>query len=120
MKCDPQPTYEPWDLIPITGPNARILTYGYDIHIRNWAGAPVNRNTVYDIAWDFLVDLDAIHRGELSRPLLFIVYSLGGIIMKETLRRSRGFEEYQSHLYNIYESTSNINFFGTSHGGADP
>jgi hypothetical protein len=113
-------TYWPRDLAPIVAPNARILTYGYDTHIRHWLGSAVNKSTVYDIAWDFLVSLEAACRFEPSRPLLFIAHSLGGIVVKEALRRSRGCEMYQSHLRSIYKSTSGIIFFGTPHGGADP
>jgi pimeloyl-ACP methyl ester carboxylesterase len=113
-------TYWPRDLVPITVPKARVLTYGYDTHIRHWAGPAINKSTVYDIAWDFLVSLEAARRDEPSKPLLLIAHSLGGIIVKEALRRSRGCEEYQSHLCSIYESTSGIIFFGTPHGGADP
>jgi hypothetical protein len=88
----------------------------------------MNKSTVYDIAWDFLVSLEAARRHEALRLLLFIAHSLGGIIVKEALRRSRGCEEQQNHLYSngsralrsIYESTSGIIFFGTPHGGADP
>lgn len=112
--------YWPRDLVPITVPNARVLTYGYDTHIRHRLGPVVSKNTVYDIAWDFLVSLEAARRYEPSRPLLFIAHSLGGIVVKETLRRSRGCEIHQSHLRSIYKSTSGIIFFGTPHGGADP
>ena len=112
--------YWPRDLVPITVPNARVLTYGYDTHIRHWLGPAVSKSTIYDIAWDFLVSLEAERRLEPLRPLLFIAHSLGGIVVKEALRRSRGCEMYQSQLRNIYESTSGIIFFGTPHGGADP
>jgi pimeloyl-ACP methyl ester carboxylesterase len=115
-----KPTYWPRDLVPIAVPNARVLTYGYDTHIRHWAGPAINKSTVYDIAWDFLVSLEAARRHEPSRPLLLIAHSLGGIIVKEALRQSRGCEKHQSHLYSIYESTSGVIFFGTPHGGADP
>jgi hypothetical protein len=64
--------------------------------------------------------LEAARRVEPSRPLLFIAHSLGGIVIKEVLRRSRGCEIYQSHLRNIYEFTTGIIFFGTPHGDADP
>jgi hypothetical protein len=80
----------------------------------------MSKNTVYDIAWDFLVSLEAARRCEPPRPLLFIAHSLGGIIVKEVLRRSRGCESHQNHLCSIYQSTSGIIFFGTPHGGADP
>jgi hypothetical protein len=80
----------------------------------------VSRNTVYDIAWDFLVALEAERRLEPSRPVLFIAHSLGGIIVKEMLRRSSGCHEGQIHLRGVFDSTIGIVFFGTPHGGADP
>lgn len=112
--------YWPRDLVPSTVPNARVLTYGYDTHIRHWLGSAVNKSTIYDIAWDFLLSLETARRLKPSRPLLFIAHSLGGIVVKEALRRSRGCEMTQKHLRGIYESTSGIIFFGTPHGGADP
>ncbi|KAH9218074.1 hypothetical protein DL95DRAFT_270674, partial [Leptodontidium sp. 2 PMI_412] len=74
--------YWPQDLIPVTVPYARVLTYGYDTHLRYYFGPLVSRNTVYDIAWDFLVALEAQRRVEPSRPVLFVAHSLGGIIVK--------------------------------------
>jgi hypothetical protein len=56
---------------------------------------------------------------EPSRPLLLVAHSLGGLLVKEALRRSRGLEK-QSLLRNIFESTTGIIFFGTPHEGADP
>lgn len=112
--------YWPRDLIPITIPYARVLTYGYDTHLRHYLGPPVSKNTVYDIAWNFLVTLEAERRLEPSRPVLFIAHSLGGIIVKEMLRRSSGCQVSQTHLRSVFDSTIGINFFGTPHGGADP
>ncbi|KAE8454451.1 hypothetical protein EG329_000074 [Mollisiaceae sp. DMI_Dod_QoI] len=112
--------YWPQCLVPDAAPNARVLTYGYDTHIRHWTGPPVSRNTVYDIAWDFLVALEAERRLEPSRPVLFIAHSLGGIIVKEMLRRSGSCYLSQSQLHDIFKSTIGIMFFGTPHGGADP
>jgi hypothetical protein len=96
------------------------LTYGYDTHIRHLVASPVNRNTVYDISWDLLVALESERRTEPSRPVLFVVHSLGGIIVKEMLRRSRGCHMGQTHLRDIFNSTIGIIFFGTPHAGADP
>jgi hypothetical protein len=80
----------------------------------------VNRSTVYDIAWDFLVALEAERRPEPSRPILFVAHSLGGIIVKEMLRRASGCQSHQTHLHGVFNSTIGIVFFGTPHGGADP
>ncbi|RYP49583.1 hypothetical protein DL768_004704 [Monosporascus sp. mg162] len=76
--------------------------------------------TVYDIAWDFLVALEAERRQEPSRPILFVAHSLGGIIVKEMLRRANGCQSCQRHLHNVFTFTVGIVFFGTPHGGADP
>ena len=112
--------YWPRDLLPATVPGARILTYGYDTHLRHVFGPALNKTTVYDIAWNFLVALEAIRRSDSSRPILFVAHSLGGIVVKEMLRRSGGCRAGQSHLHTVFESTIGIVFFGTPHGGADP
>lgn len=75
---------------------------------------------MYDIASDLLANLEAERRSQPSLPIVFIAHSLGGIVVKETLRRSKGFENHHSHLSQIYKSTAAIIFFGTPHGGADP
>ena len=80
----------------------------------------MNRNTVYDIAWDFLVALAAERQAEPARPVLFVVHSLGGIVVKEMLRRSSHCHLGQAHLCDIFKSTIGVMFFGTPHGGADP
>jgi hypothetical protein len=46
------------------------MTYGYDTHIRHVSSAPISRNTVYDIGWDFLVSLEAERRSDPSRPVI--------------------------------------------------
>jgi hypothetical protein len=75
---------------------------------------------VYDIASDLLASLEAECRLKPSRPIVFIAHSLGGIVVKETLRRSYGYENHHNHLRQVYKSTAAIMFFGTPHGGADP
>ncbi|KAI1081312.1 hypothetical protein F5B20DRAFT_535599 [Whalleya microplaca] len=114
------PVYWPEDLLPLTTPGARVLTYGYDTHIGHTMGRPVTENTVYDIAWDFLLDLEAERRKGPLRPLLFIAHSLGGIIVKEMLRRASGCKIAEIQLHSVFESTVGIIFFGTPHAGADP
>ena len=118
--ADREHVYWPQHLIPTTLPTARILVYGYDTNVRHSLGPPISKNTVYDIAFDFLKSLEAERRLQPSRPLVFVAHSLGGIVVKEALRRSRSFESHHSHFRQIYESTTAIMFFGTPHGGADP
>ena len=115
-----KPVYWPRDLVPVTLPNARVLTYGYDTNIRYRFDAPISKCTVYDIGMDLLVSLEAERRSEHSRPLIFVAHSLGGIVVKEALRRSHGFQMHQGHLHEIYKATVAVVFFGTPHSGADP
>lgn len=116
----PTAVYWPRQLVQETVPNARVLTFGYDTHVRHMLGRPVSQNTVYDIAWDFLVALEAERRLDPSRPVLFVAHSLGGIVVKEMLRRSSSSHLSQPQLHDVFESTIGIMFFGTPHGGADP
>ncbi|KAL9002530.1 MAG: hypothetical protein Q9188_004542 [Gyalolechia gomerana] len=115
-----EPVYWPKHLLPELLPFARILTYGYDTNVRHAFGPPVSKNTVYDTAWDFLISLEAERRAHPSRPIIFVAHSLGGIVVKEMLRRSADFQDHQTHLRQIYECTAAVIFFGTPHGGADP
>jgi hypothetical protein len=77
----------------------------------------MEESIVKDIAWDFLVRLEAARRVQSLRPLVLIAHSLGGIVVMEALRRSSGCKKHQRHLYSIYEVTSGIIFFGTPHSG---
>lgn len=119
-KPDGEHVYWPRHLIPKTLPQARVLVYGYDTNVRHFSGPPVSKNTVYDIASDFLTSLEAERRSQPSRPLVLVAHSLGGIVVKEALRKSHGFQNHHNNLHQIYESTAAILFFGTPHGGADP
>ncbi|KLU92202.1 hypothetical protein MAPG_11148 [Magnaporthiopsis poae ATCC 64411] len=114
--------YWPKDLAPTTVPNSRIFTYGYDTNIRHWTQGPISEKKVDDHGWDLLCSLEEFRRGvgEASRPILFIAHSLGGIVVKEALRRSRRYAMAKPHLHAICKATTGIIFFGTPHRGADP
>jgi hypothetical protein len=101
-------------------PNARIFTYGYDSSIRHPLAAPGNKSTVYDLGNNLLLSLEAKRSSQPSRPLIFVAHSLGGIVVKETLRRSEGYRTHHSHLHSIYDATVGLQFFGTPHSGSDP
>lgn len=110
----------PRDLIPHILPDARVLTYGYDAQIKRPHEPAASNLSVYDIASDFLVALEAERRCDPSRPVLFVAHSLGGIIVKEMLRRSSDTRLVQAHLTKVFTSTVGIIFLGTPHAGADP
>jgi hypothetical protein len=109
----------PRDLLPKTIPDARVLTYGYDTHLRHkFIGRPASKMTLYDIAKDFLVSIEAGRRDEPSRPILFVCHSLGGLVVKEMLRQACHCQD--ADLRKVFEATIGIIFFGTPHSGADP
>ncbi|RYP71976.1 hypothetical protein DL770_008038 [Monosporascus sp. CRB-9-2] len=113
--------YWPIDLLPTTIPGARIMTYGYNTNLRNkFFGPPPSRNSVYDIAWDMLVAVEATRRTAPDRPILFVAHSLGGIVVKEMLRRSYRCGRGNEHLRQVASSTIGVMFFGTPHSGTDP
>jgi hypothetical protein len=113
-----QGIFWPRDLVQHTAPKARVFTYGYDTHIKHCLGPSLNKCTVYEIASDFLVTLEANRRQNPLRPISFVGHSLGGIVIKEALRQSK--HASQSILRNVFKSTAGIIFFGTPHSGADP
>ncbi|KAK3342018.1 hypothetical protein B0T25DRAFT_511525 [Lasiosphaeria hispida] len=113
--------YWPRDLVPDVLPDARVMTYGYDTHIRHTTFGPaLSKNQVYDIAWDFLQEITAQRQNCPTRPILFVAHSLGGIVVKEALRRSSGCYMGHSHLDNVFTATVGIIFFGTPHRGSEP
>ncbi|KAI6086309.1 hypothetical protein F4821DRAFT_128914 [Hypoxylon rubiginosum] len=96
------------------------MTFGYDTRITHVLSSPPSTDTVYQIAGDLLVALDARRSNTSSLPIVFIVHSLGGIVLKQMLRRSYSSQLSQRHLHSICMSTKAAIFFGTPHGGADP
>ncbi|RPA71338.1 hypothetical protein BJ508DRAFT_315704 [Ascobolus immersus RN42] len=115
----------PYDLLPITVPNARVMTFGYGNHIGNFI-TPANTRSVYDIATDLLTALETYRRPHTLQklPILFVAHSLGGIIVKDLLRQSYDHKDSeipnQEHLAEICKSCIGALFFGTPHQGAEP
>ncbi|KAI1076000.1 ankyrin [Whalleya microplaca] len=112
--------YWPRDLVPEIMPQARVLTFGYDTHIKHSLVGPISHNRLSDHAQDFLAALEAVRMSDGSRPLLFIAHSLGGLLVKDMLSLSRSYEQDQPDRASIYHSTVGLVFFGTPHGGANP
>lgn len=112
--------YWPRDLLPRTIPKARVLTYGYDTRMSHRLGVASSQSTVYDHSGGFLVELASKRTEQPQRALIFVAHSLGGIIVKEMLRRSKNCETLQPDRHQIFKATKGIVFFGTPHVGADP
>jgi hypothetical protein len=103
----------PRDLLPQECGRARILTWGYNTIITKFYES-TNKNNVFAHAKNLLAALKR-ERPE-SRPIIFVAHSLGGILVKEVLRRSS--ESTQDSLNDIVRSTSAVVFLGTPHRGS--
>ncbi|KAI1498822.1 ankyrin [Biscogniauxia marginata] len=110
----------PRDLVPDILPEARVLTFGYDTHIRPPFSGPPSKNRLKDHAGDFLAALEGCRHSDPTRPLIFIAHSLGGLLVKDTLRISKDYEKYRPERALVYNCTTSLVFFGTPHAGSDP
>ena len=98
--------------------DTRIVTYGYDSRITNFFGGTANQTDIIGHGRSLLNALEALRSHEPHRPLLFIVHSLGGLVLKEALRRSWQAQIYENDLRSVYDSTVGIVFMGTPHRGS--
>jgi protein SERAC1 len=111
--CSDKDIFWPGHLPPRDLPDCHILALGYDAVVtRGWFAT--NRNSLFTHAKDFFFTLERVHpRG---RPIVFVAHSLGGITVKEILRRSEVSRELL--LRDIVNSTVGIIFLGTPHRGS--
>ncbi|KAK3898388.1 hypothetical protein C8A05DRAFT_47279 [Staphylotrichum tortipilum] len=101
---------------------ARILTFGYNANFRPGSGR--TKMSVLDFAKDLLYDLkysqdesvpelEDLRMGE--RPIIFIVHSMGGLIVKEAYMQGQNDPAYDS----IIKAISAIIFLSTPHRGTN-
>jgi hypothetical protein len=129
--------YWPRDLLPSSVPNIRILTFGYNAQVIEFFGR-ANHNGIRQHAFDMLIALQRMRKkspekvrdGNLwsltemnayrpqDRPIIFVTHSLGGIIVKEALRRAKELESSQPKLYPLFLSTYAVIFLGCPHQGS--
>ncbi|KAI1350937.1 hypothetical protein F5Y01DRAFT_315219 [Xylaria sp. FL0043] len=97
---------------------ARVITWGYDADIAN-IFAPAGQKSLFGHANTLLRDL-ARHRSEITRPIVFICHSLGGLVVKEALISSASYDHSNRfpQLAMIYRSTVGVVFMGTPHRGS--
>lgn len=76
-RMEPNDCFWPRDLLGKDFPNLRVFTYGYDSHILLRKG-PVNQLDLYDRARGLLHDIMSCRENDPSKPLIFVVHSLGG------------------------------------------
>jgi hypothetical protein len=76
------------DLLAHDFKNTRIATYGYDSRVSNFFCGPANQTDIAGHGGSLLYATEAFRRNHPQRPIKFIVHSLGGLVLKDALRRS--------------------------------
>ncbi|KAG8527833.1 uncharacterized protein KY384_006749 [Bacidia gigantensis] len=106
----------PRDLLPKVFPNARVLTWGYDVQIEQLFSA-TSQASIFHHAETLLADLVMLRNTEArkSKPLLFIAHSLGGIVVKDALSLSKN---EKAPLCEILPASIGVMFLGTPHHGS--
>ncbi|KAN0083807.1 hypothetical protein V8E54_002895 [Elaphomyces granulatus] len=105
----------PCDILPGDFPRARIMTYGYDSHVTHWFKGPAMQLDIDQYGKSLLNAIEARRRDDSNRPLIFIVHSLGGLIVKDAIRQSKNSNE--ERFKNVYNSIQSLVFLGTPHRG---
>ena len=107
---------EPWPktFLPNVIPDARIYTWGYDADVNGFLSSS-SQNTIHQHADNLLSDLaDSIQ--DQAIPIIFVVHSLGGIIVKDVLNKSSSTE--RTRLKHIAPATFGVLFLGTPNRGS--
>jgi hypothetical protein len=78
-----QQVFWPQDLLPESFPNLRVFTYGYDSHVTHWFKGPAMQLDILDYGESLLTGLVARRRENPERPIIFVVHSLGGLVLKD-------------------------------------
>lgn len=111
---------DPWpqDLLSKEIPNARILTFGYDAYIVKSGFATASRNRLIDHATKLLVALQGLRwkTKTVSRPLIFVAHSMGGLLCKHAIIDSR--DNPVERFKDIFYSVRGVIFLGTPHRGS--
>ena len=103
------------DLIIKRYPSMRLMTFGYDANITEIWGV-AGKNTLRDNGKSLAQAVSARITGQLSRPLIFIAHSLGGLVVEQALLICRG--SHDRNLKTMLSSTIGILFMGTPHDGS--
>ena len=93
-------------------PNIGVWSLGYDACSSGWKGGTM---PLVDRATNVLARLEAAGIGH--RPLIFIVHSLGGLVVKQLLNHAASYRK--SEWEEIALNTKAIMFLATPHSGSD-
>jgi hypothetical protein len=79
-------------------PRARVMIFGHNSRVTTGYRA-VHQGSILSHVRNLFLDLRAKRREDLDRPLVFIAHSLGGIIVKDTLRQVQYDEDEITRKY---------------------
>ena len=93
--------------------------WGYDAAIAMAQGFS-SQNNIFGHAENLLGDIWSLRRKDKSRPLIFVGYSLGGLVIKQALIRSSEYlhNRQNAGLGSVHENTCGVMFLGTPHRGS--
>jgi WD40 repeat protein len=98
---------------------ARIMSFGYNAHFSSMADRN-NKLNISDFAKDLLFTMKFTTGKEGrglnigSRPIIFVVHSMGGLVVKKSIILGQNDEHYKD----IVQATSGILFLSTPHRGS--
>ncbi|KAI9764880.1 MAG: hypothetical protein M1839_005696 [Geoglossum umbratile] len=111
--CDAQSgVYWPKDFLAKDFPSARIMTWDYNTNIAKGYTA-VNQGNIFAHARNLLFTLVQERRQAPRRDLVFIAHSLGGVVVKEALRRFEA--DPDPKVKELFYATTGVIFYGTPH-----
>ncbi|KAF9775442.1 hypothetical protein IL306_006450, partial [Fusarium sp. DS 682] len=101
------PVFWPYAFLREDLPSARIFTYGYNADVVAGLFQASNQNSIFEHTKTMAARLDR-ELEETDAPLIFVVHSLGGIIVKDAIGQSEM----------LRQRTKLVVFFGTPHRGS--
>lgn len=98
-------------------PDAGIFTWGYDADVNRFLSS-AGQNSIHQHAGNLLSDLadTRVSPQDQAIPIIFVVHSLGGIIVKDALNQSSSTEG--TRLKSIAPATFGVLFLGTPNRGS--
>ncbi|KAL8959286.1 MAG: hypothetical protein Q9193_003826 [Seirophora villosa] len=117
LKKEKEWLFWPQSLLPAVVPDSHIFTWGYDADVGGIFSSG-GQSTIHEHANSLLSDLANLRDTPSRRsiPLIFVVHSLGGIIVKDALNQSSSTEG--TRLKEIAPATYGVIFLGTPHRGS--
>ncbi|KAI3332754.1 hypothetical protein F4824DRAFT_474266 [Ustulina deusta] len=111
----PAVIYWPQDLLPKSIQNANVFSFGYDANVERFMSA-TGGNTVHHHGRNLLNSLRDLLKEHGPLPLLIVVHSLGGLVVKEALNQSAHSSDVE--LSRVLQMTHGVIFLGTPHRGS--